>query len=108
MPYERILKLMSPPGHPDLFLLGSFAKRVTIYSQQVRAINLIDAINYYHRPLKGLKIAIVGAGAGGITAAARACEHGADVTLFEENSEVLSIQSNSRHRWLHPTIYDWP
>jgi hypothetical protein len=108
MPYDRILELMSPPGHPNLFILGAFAKRVTVYSQQVRAINLIDAIHYYRRSLKNQRIAIVGAGAAGLSAAARALEYGATVTLFERNPDVMSIQNNSRHRWLHPTIYDWP
>jgi hypothetical protein len=108
MPYDPILELMSPPGHPDLFILGSFARRVTVYSQQVRAINLVDAIHFYRRPLENVDIAIVGGGVAGITAAARALERGARVALFEQNEDVLSIQHNSRHRWLHPTIYDWP
>ena len=108
MPYDSILELMSPPGHPDLFILGSFARRVTVYSQQVRAINVVDAIHFYRRPLENVDIAIVGGGVAGITAAARALKYGARVTLFEQNENVLSIQHNSRHRWLHPTIYDWP
>jgi NAD(P)-binding Rossmann-like domain len=108
MPYDRVLKLMSPAEHPNLFVLGSFARRVTVYSQQVRAINLVDAIHFYRKPLRNVSIAVVGAGAAGLTAAARACEYGAEVTLFEQNADVLSIQVNSRHRWLHPMIYDWP
>jgi FAD dependent oxidoreductase len=108
MPYDPILDLMSAPEHPDLYMLGTFARRVTIYSQQVRAINLVDAIHYYRRSLTDLNIAIIGGGAAGITAAARAVEHGANVTLFEQNEGVLSTQYGCSHRWLHPTIYDWP
>src|ERR1051326_1136360 len=108
MPYQRILDLMCPRGHRNLFLLGNFAKRVTLYSQQVRAINLIDAIHFYQQPLAGVDIAVVGAGASGLTAAARALGYRASVTLFEQNSDIMSVQTNSRHRWLHPKIYEWP
>jgi hypothetical protein len=108
MSYDRVLELLSSAEHPGLFVLGAFARRVTVYSQQVRAINLIDAIHYYRRPLKDVSIAIVGAGAAGLTAAARALQYGAKITLFERNPDVMSIQTNCHHRWLHPTIYDWP
>src|ERR1043166_5047240 len=108
MPYQRILDLMCLREHPNLFLLGVYAKRVTLYSQQVRAINLVDAIRFYRQPLEGTTIAIIGAGGAGLTAAARALSYGATVTLFEQNSAVMSVQTNSRHRWLHPKVYEWP
>ncbi|MFZ1425434.1 MAG: hypothetical protein WAS21_01540 [Geminicoccaceae bacterium] len=108
MPYDRILDLMSAPDHPGLFFLGTYARRVTVYSQQVRAVNLVDAIHFYRQPLKGTRLAVVGAGAAGLTAAARGLSYGAQVTLLEQNEQLLSLQQNSSHRWLHPTIYDWP
>src|SRR5436309_9994747 len=107
MPYDRILDLMSPPGFPNLYLLGVYAKRLTIYSQQIRAVNLIDAIHWYRQPLKGSRLAIVGGGVAGVTAAAMAIRHGADVTLIERLQNILDIQIGSE-RWLHPTIYEWP
>lgn len=109
MIYDRILELMGVPGWHNLYILGVFAKRVTIYSQQVRAVNLIDAIHYYWKPLADTSICIVGGGAAGLTAAARAVEtYGAKVTVLEESEMLVRMQTNSRHRWLHPTIYDWP
>jgi tetratricopeptide (TPR) repeat protein len=107
MPYDRILDLMSPRGFPNLYLLGLFAKRLTVYSQQVRAINLIEAIHWYRKPLRGSNLAIVGGGVAGVTAAAMALERGARVTLFESLESILAIQNKS-DRWLHPTLYDWP
>src|SRR5271165_2957431 len=107
MPYDRILDLMTLPGHPNVYLLGVYAKRLTVYSQQIRAVNLIDAIHWYRRPLEGVRVAIVGGGASGITAAARAVQYGARTTLIELLQNVLEIQRNSE-RWLHPTLFEWP
>jgi hypothetical protein len=108
MPYDRILDLMSPPGTPQLYVLGAYAKRVTIYSQQVRAINLVDAIENYRCKLGGLRIAVVGGGIAGLTAAARALKYGAKVSIFERTADFISIQSEANHRWVHPHLYEWP
>jgi hypothetical protein len=107
MPYDRILELTTLPGRPNVHLLGVYAKRLTVYSQQTRAVNLVDAIHWYRRPLNNLKVAVVGAGAAGITAAARAIQYGAHITLIERLQNVLEIQNKSS-RWLHPTLYEWP
>jgi hypothetical protein len=107
MPYETILDYLTLSEHSNVYLVGVHAKRVTIYSQQVRALNLIDAIHFYRTPLTGRHVAIVGAGVAGLTAAARALQYGAHVTVLDRRPTEL-LQTNSRHRWLHPTIYDWP
>jgi hypothetical protein len=107
MPYDRILDLMSPADSPSLYVLGAYAKRLTLYSQQTRAINLVDAIHWYRRPWDGVRLAVVGGGVAGITAAARATELGARVTLIERLQHILEIQTKS-DRWLHPTLYEWP
>ena len=70
MPYDRILELMSAPTCSSIHLLGPFAKRLTVYSQQIRAVNLVDAIQWYRRPLAAARVAVVGAGVAGLTAAA--------------------------------------
>ena len=108
MPYDRILELMSPAGAPQLYVLGAYAKRVTIYSQQARAINLIDAIQQYRCRLNKLRVAIVGGGIAGVTAAARALEYAAEVSIFEQTRRFISIQSKADHRWVHPHLYEWP
>jgi hypothetical protein len=108
VPYDRILDLMSPPGQSRLYVLGAYARRVTIYSQQVRAINLVDAIDRYRGGLNGRRVAIVGGGIAGLTAAARALDYGAKVSVFEQTEQLISLQNDASHRWVHPHLYEWP
>src|SRR5262249_25010117 len=68
----------------------------------------IDAIHLHREPLQGKRVAIVGAGAAGLTAATRARSYRAEVTIFERGPELVGVQKTAGHRWLHPTIYDWP
>ena len=41
-PTSTVLPHMRVPGEPAVYVLGSFERRVTLYSQQVRALNLGD------------------------------------------------------------------
>lgn len=106
--WREVLRLMEVPRAPGLFVLGSFARRVTIYSQQVRALNLVDGLcgMGYLRPSS--RVAVVGAGFGGITAAAALAQIGVHVSLFDAESVPMHLQINSAKRYLHPHIYDWP
>lgn len=106
--WEKILDLMSVPGYPGLYVLGSFAKRVTLYSQQVRALNLVEALCKTQRLAPGAAVAVIGGGASGMTAAAAAAVRGLGVHLMEQFSLLLRLQRNSHQRYLHPHIYDWP
>lgn len=99
---------MALPDHPGVYVLGSFARHVTIYSQQVRAMNLVDALFRTGQVERGTSVAVVGGGAAGLTAAAAAAWRGARVTVIEKEQSYLSIQRNSDKRFVHPHIYDWP
>ncbi|WP_152997419.1 HEAT repeat domain-containing protein [Methylobacterium sp. GXS13] len=104
---QEIFERTAVPGIERLFVLGSFARPATLYMQQVRALNLIFALNQTRA--RG-SLAVVGAGAGGVTAAAAAAICGWDVTIFDRiSNDVLSLAgSETSQRWLHPHIYDWP
>jgi len=92
-----------------VYLLGSLNRRITVHSQQCRAINLIQALENPGGGLTGKHLAIVGAGFAGLTAAAYALEKtNADITLFDAAPRPLWLQDSCRNRWLHPGIYDWP
>jgi len=92
----------------NVSLLGSFAKRVTLYSQQVRALNLVYALHKTNKFRTVSKVVVVGAGAAGLMAAAAAAHLGASVTLLEQLQGPMELQRSSRIRWIDPFIYDWP
>jgi hypothetical protein len=99
---------MAVPTYRETYALGLFARRVTIRSQQVRGLNLIHALLATRRIGPGSSLLVVGAGFGGLTAAAAAVRSGCRVTVVERTQSRLSLQRNCRHRFLHPHIYDWP
>jgi FAD dependent oxidoreductase len=115
-----ILSTYRLPDHP-LYLVGIFARGVTVYSQQIRAFNLIWALVEQGiltcelkedgtDPGKRASIAIIGGGFAGLTAAAALLKKGvhADITIFEQRDTLLPLQHGSDTRWLHPRIYNWP
>jgi hypothetical protein len=104
-----------------LFLVGTFDTGVTVYSQQIRALNLAwAAVESELLPASASsegaprtrlkKVAIVGAGFAGLTVAAGLLAKGmqATITLFEQRDTLLPLQQGTDSRWLHPRIYDWP
>lgn len=96
-------------GHSNIFLLGCFDKRITFYSQQVRAISLVHALHDLGYLNNGPNIAVIGAGAAGLTAAAAAAlAANGRVVLFESSADLLPLQSGAARRELDPHIYDWP
>ena len=115
-----------PPRHPDpldidffladmkadidgVFVLGCFNRYITVYSQQVRAINLVGALMEKHGTMADMRVAIVGAGFAGVTAAAHMLEQtNAKIEVFEAAPRPLWLQDDCRERWLHPGLYDWP
>ncbi|MDJ0600537.1 MAG: NAD(P)-binding protein [Crocosphaera sp.] len=95
-------------GEEYLYALGMREERVTLYSQQVRALNLIYCLHKYKKFKEGNKIAIIGGGLSGITAAAAAAVLGIKVDLFEQRTSLCHLQSSCTTRWVDPYIYDWP
>src|ERR1700688_2953983 len=100
------LRAFQVPNYRNVFILGCFARYATVCSQQVRALNLIKALIASETICK--KIAIVGAGASGLTAAAGAQARGIRAIVLERRGGILEFLRNNRQRWLHPHIYDWP
>lgn len=110
MTADEIIEEALVPNTHSVFVLGSFEQRVTVYAQQVRALNLVDAILSRGLLLDAGRVAIVGGGAAGITAAvalARVAPNLQALDLFESRSNVLELQHHST-RYLHPHFYDWP
>ena len=91
------------------FIIGSGrVPRVTVLSQQVRAIYLVKSLIAQKRIVEDTKVAIIGGGVAGTTAACFLLKAGAKVTLFERESDVLMRFKAAKHRLIHPHLYDWP
>jgi hypothetical protein len=103
-----LAKFEVPKYDRRVYVLGCFAKHLTLYSQQVRALNLVKALCETSRLRPKMRVAVIGAGAAGLTAAAGAAVRGATVAVFEQLDGAMECQFNNRQRWLHPFIYDWP
>jgi hypothetical protein len=100
------------PGQ-NRFVLGTFERGVTVYRQQIRALNLIhafvDASSGENKVIApGSRVAVIGGGAFGITAAAALAYANFQTTLFERQQFLLPLQRGCTTRWIHPTFYDWP
>jgi tetratricopeptide (TPR) repeat protein len=105
---RELLDHMSVPGYPGWYLIGALERRVTVYSQQVRALNLIYSLLEEKQLGPGDDVVVIGGGVAGLTAAAGAARMGCHVTVLEKEDEVLHLFSRCDKRWLHPRIYDWP
>jgi hypothetical protein len=95
----------------SLYIVGCLERRVTLYSQQVRALNLVHALIETGKLTATKKIAVVGAGAAGLTAAAAIVRAFPDIRtldVYERMPELLHLQTASHSRSLHPHLYDWP
>lgn len=101
------IEISSLPGNEGLFFLGTCERRITFYSQQVRAFRLVRALHERGFLKQNDAIAVVGAGAAGLTSALALGLLGYDVSLYDPAVEVLQLQSASS-RLLHPHIYEWP
>ena len=92
-----------------VYILGTFETGLTIYSQQVRALNLVWSLVEAAPESELRNIAIVGGGFAGLTAAAGLLHKGVEhISLFERRATLCPLQLGSDTRWVHPHIYDWP
>lgn len=110
---QRILDAMSVPRDShfrrhEIYALGCFEEKKTVYTQQTRALTLIHALYKAGKIAKGTKVAIVGGGVSGMTAAIAAAKTGARVVVCEQGKSLIPLQRKCNHRWLHPYFYDWP
>lgn len=94
----------------NVYVLGSFEKGVTVFNQQVRALNLAWALTKSPNFMKRLEhVAVIGGGIAGLTLAAGLLKKGVQsITIFEKRPVFCPLQQGSDTRWVHPHIYEWP
>ncbi len=105
---DQILENFTVNGFEDIYVLGTKSRGVTIYKQQVRALNLLYSLFEKNKIKKSTKIAVIGGGITGMTTAAAALKLGCHVDLYEKKSVLAHLQLGCKTRWIHPNIYDWP
>lgn len=99
---------MTVDTHPGVFVLGCLEQQITFYAQQCRACNLIWALVSTGVISAGSRVAVIGGGIGGITAAAAAILKGCAVEVFEAAGQLLHLQTGNHTRFVHPNTYFWP
>lgn len=90
------------------YIIGIFESGITIYKQQLRALNIFNSLHVTRKITKGTRIGIIGGGIAGLTFAAAALKARAVVHIFEKKDTFIPIQSGCYTRQIHPHIYDWP
>ncbi|NYH18861.1 NAD(P)/FAD-dependent oxidoreductase [Paraburkholderia bryophila] len=107
-PVETILGRMEITEKSNVYWIGRKATRLTFLSQQQRALNLIWALVTSGTLRENSRVAIVGAGLAGLTAAFAAHRLDIKVTVIERKALPLHMQRGCQLRYIHPHILDWP
>ena len=89
-------------------MIGPFSKQISFASQQRRALNLVSAMHRAEIVRTGKRVAVVGAGLAGVTAAAALIGYGCEVEVIDREATWLSQFEHSTHRHVHPSINHWP
>jgi len=91
-----------------VYVLGCFDYRKTVFTQQSRAFILAKALLLSNIISAGSRVAIIGGGIGGVTAAAALMINGTHVTIYEKSHRLLVLQESNHSRYIHPSLYEWP
>lgn len=88
--------------------ISRYANRINFETQQIRAINLAQALLGKGIISSESHVAIIGGGIAGVTISAFLLRNNCKVTLFEKEEEYFSKQKKSYLRFVHPSINFWP
>ncbi len=100
--------LLSHAVGPLQFSISGPLSPVSIRDQMIRGKMFADRAIEQHLISPARPLLVVGAGAGGVTAAIQAAQQNIPTTIIEASSQAFGRQRNCRSRWIDPTQYDWP
>lgn len=89
---------------PHLYLLSPGQSPISIRDQMLRGRMLVERLLDKNE----FPLLVVGAGAGGATAAMWSARKGVETWLLDRAPAPFALQAASRTRHLNPTQYDWP
>lgn len=81
---------------------------ISIRDQILRGVAIVKRLQETGEIGKSCPLLVVGAGAGGVSAAIQAATMGISTTLVEQNSAGFTTQRLAATRVIDPTQYDWP
>lgn len=105
---DHVIARCRPDAAYPVFAIGVKEAGVTVASQQRRAIHLVDALRQAGMIAAGSRIAIIGGGPAGLTAAAWAARASVRSTVIERDGELLATLRGNHTRLVHPNLYSWP
>lgn len=110
LPKDLIISLSVGKGLGErVYSIGPYGRRVNFAFQQRRALYLANHIVDKHGKEKDGSIAVLGAGIAGVTVSLALKRAGfTNIELYEKEDDVLCLQSNAPHRYIHPGYSDWP
>lgn len=102
------LRDSDPLAGPHLFDLNCDFAGISITDQMRRGHGII--VEAFRKKIIGpdKPLLIIGAGVGGMMAAATAALHKVPTTVIEKEDRTFSVQANCPSRWVCPTQYSWP
>jgi hypothetical protein len=93
---------------PLQFTISSPLTPISIRDQMVRAKLFVDRAIAAGLISQDRALFVLGAGAGGATAAVCAAERNIPTTIIELKPRAFDLQRRCLSRWIDPTQYDWP
>lgn len=93
---------------PGFYLISPGVTPISIRDQMIRGRLIIDRLWELKKISDACPVLVVGAGAGGATAAICAAKRGVPTVLIDRAPSPFGVQLLSSTRYLDPVQYDWP
>src|SRR4051794_8982966 len=100
--------LLSHECGPHQIMIAGPLAPISIRDQMLRAKLAVERSRERGLISANHPLIVVGAGAGGASAAIRAVQLGIPATLLDAGGRAFGRQRLCTTRWVDPTQYDWP